>query len=267
MLYWYSGTGNSKFVAEQIAKTINDSELKFIPDEVRKLHAGEEIKIGKEATLGFCFPVYSWGIPPVVLDFIDSIPAEIFRDKYIYCILTCGDEAGLAAEMFCKHLNKRGVKANSLFTVIMPNDYVMLPGFDIDAKSLQHSKVEKAIRRIEEIACHVRERESIEDVFRGSWPKLKTRIVYPLFKKWGVQTSRWKVDADKCISCGKCASVCPAINITLKENKIGKILPVWGKKCYSCTACFHYCPERAIDYGSFTKRKKQYHFSTSLLDS
>ena len=73
-----------------------------------------------------------------------------------------------------------------------------------------------------------------------------------------------QIDFDKCIECGKCASVCPfsAINhavrpcenackikaIKMDENKKAKID---NEKCISCGACVYQCPFGAIVDKSF----------------
>lgn len=260
MLYWYSGTGNSRYAAHRIAEIIGENETVFIPTALgvqtradRNLGVTAHASSGCDDMLGFCFPVYSWGVPPVVLQLIESLDEGLLREKYIYAVLTCGDEAGKAAEMLRKALNKRGVKPNAIFTLIMPNDYVMLPGFDVDSKEVESDKLQKAEGRIEAIAKVLERRAEADEVFEGPMAALKTAIVYPLFKRWGVQPKRWKVNRSTCISCGKCAMNCPAGNIEMKEG-----YPHWGERCYSCTACFHICPERSIDYGRFTTGKKQY---------
>lgn len=258
MLYWYSGTGNSRHVARMTAQLIGEGRCRFIPSVLGvDTKADTDLSVGDDLCgdmVGFCFSVYSWGVPPVVLKLVESLDVKAFEGKYVYAILTCGDEAGLAGDMFRKALAKKGVRLDAAFTVIMPNDYVMLPGFDIDSKELERKKLDAASARVAEIAGRLKARESVVDLFEGPMPWLKTRLVYPLFRRWGVQPKRWKVDTDKCIGCGKCVGVCPAGNVSLTDSRH----PQWGRRCYSCTACFHICPVRAIDYGTFTKGKKQY---------
>lgn len=258
MLYWYSGTGNSRYVASRIASLVGESDCRFIPHELgigetRKFPQYDASRHDDKDSVGFCFPVYSWGVPPVVLEFVRKMPSENLRGRYLYAVLTCGDEAGLAAEMLRKRLKEKGVALDAVFSVIMPNDYVMLPGFDVDTPEVEAKKLSAAGERIAGIASVVNAREEADDVFRGPMAWLKTRLVFPLFRRWGVQTGRWKVDAEKCIGCGKCAATCPAANIKLTEGR-----PQWGKRCWSCTACFHTCPVRAIEYGSFTRGKGRY---------
>lgn len=264
MIYFYSGTGNTRFCAEQIAEILHD-RVHFIFSE------GELPLPRKGERIGFMFPIYSWGVPPAMTKFISSLPSEYLRDRYLWGCCTCGDEAGIAMDLFSKHIEKeRGCRADALFSIIMPNDYVMLPGFDVDPDEVAEKKLAHAPERIKQIAEKIQAEEQIIDVVRGSMPSLRTRLVFPLFKHWGVNPKKWRV-SDNCISCGRCATTCPSGNIILtallehepteNQNIKGKKRPTWGSNCLSCCACFHVCPTRAIDYGRTTISKGQYsHF-------
>lgn len=51
-----------------------------------------------------------------------------------------------------------------------------------------------------------------------------------------------KVNLEKCISCGKCARVCPVLAISMKEKK-----PVIDESiCLGCGVCARNCPKKAI---------------------
>lgn len=51
-----------------------------------------------------------------------------------------------------------------------------------------------------------------------------------------------KIDLETCISCGKCAKVCPVLAISMKEKK-----PVVDESiCLGCGVCARNCPKKAI---------------------
>lgn len=249
MIFYFSGTGNSKYVAESLSELIQDS-LEFIPDVTWKRDFDNR-------DMGIVFPVYSWGVPTIVLNFIKSIPS-IIRDKMksenkkIWCVMTCGDEVALAPEMFLQCLKDCDIEALSIWSVTMPNNYVLLPGFDVDKNSIEDEKLALCKKRIENVSQGILSRSETIDVVRGGMPWIKTKIVYPLFKKWGIFTSKWHY-TDKCISCGKCEEICPLHNISMKEKH-----PEWNENCCSCLGCYHICPTHAVAYGKETKKKGQY---------
>lgn len=253
MIYYYSGTGNSAYAASELSRMTGEkSDPVSIPKALRHTH----LDIYTDEYLGFVFPIYSWGIPPIVLNFIEKLPAELFERRYVWAVCTCGDEAGAAMRKFAKAVKKVSGKAPDLMmSLIMPNNYVLLPGFDVDSSVVADRKLNEAPRRLRYISDTIRQKlPCVRDVHEGSFPTLRS-LVYPLFKRWGINPRRWHV-SNKCVACGKCSRICPVDNIVYDSHGH----PVWGDNCLSCCACYHVCPHRAISYGKMTKGKGQYMF-------
>ena len=115
MLFYFSGTGNSTFVATTLANFLQ-LKLKFIPEiDIQTLSfQGERIL--------FVFPVYSWGVPPLVSKFISDLGDEFWTQikdstTEVDCVMTCGDEVAKAPEMIQSDFNKFGIKLNSISTI------------------------------------------------------------------------------------------------------------------------------------------------------
>lgn len=248
MIYYYSATGNSRYAAETLGALLETD----VTDILSAKACNNSPREG-EAT-GFVFPIYCWGVPPVVSDFIERFGAKIPKDTYVWGVCTCGDEAGIAMKHFNRKLAEfRGREADALFSLIMPNTYVLLPGFDVDNKEVEAKKLEAAPERLKEIAAVIANRSrGVYEVHQGSVAALRTDLLFPLFKKWGVFPKYWRA-SEACIGCGKCAAVCPARNIKMIDRH-----PAWGSRCFSCCACFHICPVKAVSYGKVTRGKGQY---------
>lgn len=211
----------------------------------------------KGESIGFVFPVYSWGVAPVMTHFVDNLSSSFWeevkrRQMDVWCVMTCGDEVALAPEMFAKTLSRHGIELQSVWSVIMPNNYVLLPGFDVDSKEVERRKLAAAPGRIKEIAKGISQHARSIDVERGSNAWLKTKLVYPLFCKWGIFPKKWH-STPACVGCGICAKACPLKNVTMKDRE-----PHWGDNCCSCLACYHSCPRHAVAYGKITFKKGQY---------
>ncbi|MBD5204122.1 MAG: 4Fe-4S binding protein [Bacteroidales bacterium] len=254
MIIYFSGTGNSRYVAHEVGRHLSEKVIGL--RDKNETILSKNLKEDKSQRIILVFPVYAWGVPPNVIELIANlIPvlSQLSIWPSIYAVMTCGDETGMAPEILIRNASRYGIVMTGIYSIIMPNNYVLLPGFKVDAKNVEMAKLSGAPARIKEIADGILSNNiGVIDVTRGSWPRLKTRLVYPLFKRWGVFPKKWKSD-DKCIGCGKCEAVCPSRNIKLENNR-----PIWGEDCTSCVACFHICPVRAIDYGKLTEGKSQY---------
>lgn len=269
MIYYFSGTRNSRYAAYRIGSMIGE-EVRFIPSldpYAERLNlsgdepAGHSQDTCENKSIGFVFPVYAWGVPPIVMEFIEKLPEAFWqsvreRRLSVWCVATCGDETGMAVEMLQKGLARRGIELAGSWSLIMPNVYVLLPGFGVDTKDVETQKLSEAVGRLEHIAECINNGKWEDDVHLGPWPRVKTRVVYPLFRKWGVNTKKWHY-TDACIGCGKCAHACPVGNIAMLEGR-----PKWGTDCTSCCACYHVCPTRGAQYGTITKKAGQYYFNS-----
>lgn len=252
MIFYFSGTGNSRWIAEQLSSRLGE-RLVTISDAFAKNDFFYRLDVGE--TIGFVFPTYSWGPAPVMVEFIKRLRLEGYTtDNYCFMVTSCGDDIGLSVDIWKKSL--QGIRADAAFSVQMPNNYILLPGFDVDDKELEENKKFKAVARVEYVAKCLKERRSVIDVTEGAFAWVKTRLIYPLFSRYSMSDSKFRVDSNVCTHCGACVRNCPVKNITLSGNGV----PEWHGNCAMCLACIHRCPVRAIDYAKATQKKGRYFF-------
>lgn len=228
MFYCFSGTGNSQWVADKLQGLMNDEADVF----------------------GMVFPVYAWGIPKVVKEYIETHQADIKAAQYVWAVMTCGDDIGYADSILNKAL---GREADAVFSVRMPNTYVCLPGFDVDKDEVATAKVQETLQRLPSIAESIRQRTKKTEVVRGKMAWVKTYVLRPLFNRFLV-TDKYFHTNKYCIQCKRCVRACPLDNITTDAK--GNI--VWKhENCTGCLRCYHRCPSHAVHFGKFTKNKGQ----------
>lgn len=244
MIYYFTGTGNSKWMAKQIAELSADQAESMIKKtgEHREFAARQD-----DDVLGFVFPVYAWLAPEVVVDFIKSTLPIIKPDTYTFAVITCGEEIGKAAEKL-----KSRLPFDSVFSVVMPNNYIIGKS-DADDEILQQEKRDKARITAKTIAEVIKQRGKVSDIEEGAIPAFKSAVIGPLFNRFGRFTKSFSV-GENCIGCGVCEKNCPKGCIKLENGK-----PTWTEeKCYLCLCCINGCKACAIERGQSTKGKKRY---------
>ncbi len=247
MILYFSGNGNSRWVAEQLAMQTHDKALDMTM-YIREGISPETLKIDDER-LGVVFPIHSWYAPRPVVKFIERLPNNI---GYKYVVATCGDDAGKAMQRLYKHF-----RWDAAWTVIMPNTYI--PMFNLDSDELALSKIKKAREWVlPSIAEKILRKSKEESVREGGFPWLKTYVVQPLFAKFVVRSHGFHVEGD-CILCGTCVKSCPVGNVRLEDAG-----PKWQDKCIHCMACVHGCPLHIIQYAHSTQKRGRYQITKYL---
>lgn len=256
MIFYLSGTGNTKWVAESLARKLGEP----LVDIAKELDGGMTYTVADGEKVGFCFPVHGWRPPKLLLDFLHGMKLEGVREGMTYSFVVCtvGDTAGEALSILDKELRDKGIVPHSCWDVRMPNTYVGLPFMDVDSKELAERKAKEAQVRVRYIGNMISRGEAgCHMLYEGRWPKINSRVLGAYFRKKLVTDKHFRVDADKCIKCGKCAAACPVGNIAGGAGQV----PCWKHNgmCMTCFACYHDCPKHAIRYGVMMPWKGQYH--------
>lgn len=88
MIFYFSGTGNSEWIANQLSKGQNE-DLVFIPEALK--NEALEFDLQKDEKIGFVFPIYSWAPPEIVLRFINRISLKEYQNQYLFfCLFLWG---------------------------------------------------------------------------------------------------------------------------------------------------------------------------------
>ena len=140
MIFYFTGTGNSRWVAEALG-TAFDEPLVSIADALNE--GKNAYPLGEREKVFFVFPVHSWGPAVLVPRFISRLILSGYKGQEVYFVCTCGDDCGYTDRIMRSILARRGIAVTGGFSVQMPNNYVLMPGFDVDSKMVETEKLEK----------------------------------------------------------------------------------------------------------------------------
>lgn len=245
MVFYFSGTGNSLYVAKKIATDRNE-RLISIPDAMR--NEDFHYTLHKEETIGFVYPVHGWSPPTIVRKFIKKLVFENYNGNYVYSILTCAGTWDYTVERLNAALRSIHLTVQGDFHLLMPGNYLLfennLPVEEENKRLLNaENEINKIIAQINvKTTNYKKEKHSfINSYIIGSLLPLSTSSI-------GFEVN------EHCISCGLCANACPMKAITLQNNNPTRN----AKACVQCMACINCCPKEAIDFSAKTKGRRRY---------
>jgi len=245
VIWYFSGTGNSLSAARHAAIALGgDVELRPMASAV-----GRTVEISASRA-GFVFPVYSFGLPRIVKEFVESITH--IQAEQVFAIATCGGGPGGTLAQLEKALEAKGVRLDAAAAVTYPGNCIPL------YPAPRPGQCEKIIAGGERAIDAF-----MADVLAGRprQPGILSSINAVLFKPLYIgflasvrRSDRFFRAEEQCSRCGLCMRVCPVGNIAAGSD--GR--PVWGNRCEACFACLNLCPVQAVQYGWLTRGRQRY---------
>jgi len=243
MIFYFTGTGNSKFVAEELGRKLGEkpvSMFSYIKSEVKESFTSEKPLI-------FVTPTYAWRMPRIAERFV--MDSEFTGCKDAYFVLTCGDSIGNAGKYAKKLCEDKGLNYKGIFGVVMPENYIAM--FNAPEKEEAEKIVKRSLPEIDKVARCISQLKphNVKCVAKDNF---LSAAVNPMFYAASIRDKAFKV-SDDCNSCGKCIVSCPLNNIQLNNGR-----PEWKGNCTHCMACICGCPKGAIEYGKKSIGKPRY---------
>ena len=246
MILYFSGTGNSKYVAKRIADALGD-EILNLNDRIK---ASDTSSVETDERLIIVTPTYAWRIPRVVRDWLRK--TELRGAKQVWFVMTCGSEIGNADKYNRELCAEKAISCMGTAQIVMPENYIAM--FSAPQADEAREIVAKTEPNIDCVIASIQSNQPFAPTRNNLYDRFMSGPVNLIFYKFCVKADAFTV-SDTCIGCGQCAKRCPMNNVTLKDGK-----PVWGKNCTHCMACICYCPVSAIEYGKKSVGQPRYHF-------
>ena len=120
MILYFTGTGNSRFIAENIAGETGE-ELVCINEKIK---AGETDDITVSGNLILVTPTYAWRIPKLVREWI--LQRKFIDVQRVWFVMNCGDSIGSAEKYNRKLCLEKGWTYMGTMQITMPENYIAM---------------------------------------------------------------------------------------------------------------------------------------------
>ena len=249
MVLFFSATGNTEFIARQLALKLGDDCLNLL-DRVKR---GDHSPLHSEKPFIICAPVYVCEMPRFLARYLKQ--QTFTGSREVYFIFTSGGYAGISGQLAKAMVRKKKMKYLGHAEFKMPRNYVANDHYSMLPAEQVQERILNSCRHLEEVVADIQAGRKLKA--RHIW-LFETIITLPFNPVWS--RLKYKTDdfytTDACVGCGRCERLCPLNNISLKNRK-----PVWGQECTHCMACIANCPTEAIEYGTISQTKEKYRFS------
>ncbi len=264
-IFYFSGTGNSLYVAKKMKDHIKDAQLYPI---VSLMDCDQITPV--EQRLVIIFPVYALTVPLIVRSFLSKLNFK--HTKYIAVVAT---RLGVYFNDFHridKLLKKKQMKVDAYYLINMPNNDIKIKDYKVLSQEDFDTLEKEVDEQIEEIAHNLllNKKHRIKDenyIIPMTFGDMRDGIIWYIvpklmtFSKWIGGVNYFYVK-DYCNGCGLCEKVCLSGKLNIHEKE-----PVWHKKvlCHMCYACINYCPKEAIQISSipglksYSEDNERYH--------
>ena len=245
VMFYFSATGNSKYIAELFSRKMNAS-FYSIEDEVdfAKVIASAEV-------VGFCYPIFGSRVPRLMREFVDTHMQSLKNKKaIIFCTQMggSGDGARVLTDLFPRD-HAEVIYAEHF---LMPNNVCNLFFLPLPGEKMKQWYLSKSQKKMQ-VVC-----ENIKNGIvkkRGFNPGSRALgliqgVFYPGLEK-RAQKKVW-INED-CNQCNLCVSICPVGNFVSESGKIKT-----KNNCMICYRCINKCPQKAISVFMRRKVKRQY---------
>lgn len=262
--FYFSGTGNTKWIAEQFSSLViqsgHQAQLYSI-DNFDRFVKEDLAKIVKDSTyIGFANPIYGADIPPIMKSFIslltDMSKNEKISSKPFYVINTFGYVNASGPFKAIKMFDKNYFKLVAYVNIRLCNN---ISTYKHKSALLSNEKLSvRKANAIDKLKVLVGRLLSKKKYIRGIGPYLLPGI---LIRKKSIPAIQHNyqslsVQTKTCNRCMICINNCPNQSIKLNGLEFE-----FTNDCTSCMRCYNFCPTSSVLMdGTYTDSKEYFRY-------
>jgi len=242
-LFYFSGTGNTKWAVEQFDEIVSDKgcdcKIYSIEDELNNL--GDIIN--KTELIGFAFPIYGANVPDIMQRFIEQFKGVLNNTikKQTFLITTAGYIDAFGPFVAGNLLKRNGLKLIGYINLKISNN-ISTPKIKGNFPNSQKLKIrmDKSRYTISKLI----DRLSVKKKYiRNIGFYLLPGIIIRKAASKGLKDNylALSINKEKCCQCMLCVKNCPTKSIIFVNNEFN-FLP----SCTACMRCYNFCSSFAI---------------------
>jgi ferredoxin len=249
IIYYFSGTGNSKNVAVWLSKVAEEKKIESHIINIAHIDRLSITPPEADSLVVFISPIHGFNYPPIMLHFIWHFPkgknkvvlmntrAGMLIGKYITPGLT-----GIAFYLSAIFLIIKGFSLKAILPVDMPSNWISIhPGLNHQTVKYLH---ERNKERVTVFAQKILSGKSHFKALIEVYDILITPIAFGYYFIGRFFLAKTYYASKDCTNCDICINACP-VKAIIKVDK----RPFWTLNCESCMKCMGNCPEKAIETG------------------
>lgn len=237
LLIYYTGTFNTRYLTQKVKARFEEQG-----DEVQTVEIHSHTPVcdcSGYDWVGFSYPIYGFNSPLPFNRYVRKLKFDVGQKYFIY--KNSGETFAMnnaSSRILIRIMKRRKAVFGGEYHFVMPYN-IHFP-FERDFIRQIFDKNQKLLEIM------------FFNLRHGIVKRIKSNFIYNLaaffvgIQKIGgnVNSFLYKVDNEKCISCGKCVRECPHENIYVKKGKIK-----FHHHCDMCMRCSFFCPTDAIKIG------------------
>ncbi len=241
LIVYFSQSGTTAQVAERIATGLRSEGYQV---DLCNMNGQQPPNVGDYDLLGIGTPVYYYRPPFNVEDYLNRLPDLGGLPAFAFVMYgTYRFDAGnkirhALARKGAREVGYFHARGPDLFVGYLKEGYLFSPGHPVEGDLAQSEAFGRGVAACVGGKSYVRPEDD-------NPPSMIYRLERFLTGRWfarQVYSRLFRVDKNRCTSCGVCMELCPAGNITEGRGR----RPVWGRDCLLCLTCELKCPEEAI---------------------
>lgn len=248
LIFYFSGTGNSKQVAKWISGFALARSIDCELFDISKTGISQSKPLNSNALIIIISPIHGFNYPKITLDFIRRFPSG--KNKIVLMNTRAGMKigsfitpglTGIAFILSSLLLKRKGYKIAGQIPFDMPSNWISIhPALNEGTVKFIHKKnYERVKKHSEKIFAGKKDylalRDLIQDILIAP-----VSLGYYLLGKYVFAKSFYA--SYRCDNCENCIKQCPVKAISIINDH-----PYWTFKCESCMKCMNSCPKRAIE--------------------